>query len=336
MKIDSIYIEPFKTTFLEPFQAANKKYNFRKGWYLKIQSEKIIGIGEISPLQNYSPDYKLPVEKKINELIKNIKLNNNNIDKVKKLIKNSLKDFPSIQFGIETAIYDLLSKKNNLPLSKYWNLKSTNKLNYNSIINMNSSLSNLSNIVKIKIISKSIKKNKLFFDKIFKKKSNIKLRLDFNGTLNLKDAKKWIKELSNFEIDYIEQPLPADQLAELSELRSYSNIPIAVDESITNLESAYKIIDNKSADVFIIKPMISGGYKNSKKIVELANKNNIRSVITTSLETEIGFLANFHIACALNISEYCGFSTWNIFTNKPPKYIKKNYITLSNKPGLGN
>ena len=123
---------------------------------------------------------------------------------------------------------------------------------------------------------------------------------------------------------------------ELADLCDFSNIPIAVDESITNLESAYKIIENNAADIFIIKPMISGGYFNSKKIIELANDNNIKSIITTSLETEIGFLANLHIASALNITEYCGFSTWKLFIDSPPKYVYDNYIQLPNKPGLGN
>ena len=59
------------------------------------------------------------------------------------------------------------------------------------------------------------------------------------------------------------------------------------------------------------------GYLNTKKIVDIAEKNNIKSIITTTLESEIGFLANVHIAAALNIKEYCGFSTWNLFFKNP-------------------
>ena len=175
----------------------------------------------------------------------------------------------------------------------------------------------------------------MFFEKIIKNHPNIKLRLDFNGSLNLNEAKKWINELSSFNIDYIEQPLPKEQILELSELHSFSKIPIAVDESIVNLDSAYKIIENNCADIFIVKPMISGGFINSKKIVELATKNNIKSIITTTLETEIGFLANAHIASALNITDYCGLSTWNLFLKNPPSYIIDNNIFISDKPGLG-
>jgi len=74
---------------------------------------------------------------------------------------------------------------------------------------------------------------------------------------------------------------------------------------------------------------------NTKKIVDIAEKNNIKSIITTTLESEIGFLANVHIAAALNIKEYCGFSTWNLFFKNPPSYIVNNNVVISNKPGLG-
>ena len=66
-----------------------------------------------------------------------------------------------------------------------------------------------------------------------------------------------------------------NELDRLSELREHSNIPIAVDESLTDLKSAYKIINKKAADVFIIKPMLSGGYKESKRIYNLAKQENI-------------------------------------------------------------
>ena len=334
MKIDSIEIQSYRTSFIQPFITSNQKYNYRSGWYLKISSEGYQGIGEIAPLENFSPDYNYLIEKKITKIIQ---LSSDfSLDEMCKYISDELISFPSIQFGFETAIYDILSKVKNLSLSRFWNRDSLDKVFCNSIANINQSIANINNVVKIKISSLSIEQYKFFFDKILNLNPSIKFRLDFNGSLNLKNAKKWIQELTNYNIDYIEQPLPKEQMVELADLCNFSNIPIAVDESITDLASAYKIIENNAADIFIIKPMISGGYFNSKKIIELGNDNNIRSIITTSLETEIGFLANLHIASALNITEYCGFSTWNLFIENPPKYVYDNYVILPKKPGLGN
>ena len=72
--------------------------------------------------------------------------------------------------------------------------------------------------------------------------TDISFRLDANGVFDLPQAIRFCKEMEKFNIDYIEQPLAADELIDLAELRYHTEIPIAVDESITNLESAEKIV----------------------------------------------------------------------------------------------
>ena len=69
MKIDSIEIQSYRTSFIQPFITSNQKYNYRSGWYLKISSEGYQGIGEIAPLENFSPDYNYLIEKKITKII---------------------------------------------------------------------------------------------------------------------------------------------------------------------------------------------------------------------------------------------------------------------------
>ena len=81
-------------------------------------------------------------------------------------------------------------------------------------------------------------------------------RLDANGAFDLSQAIRFSKEMEVFNIDYIEQPLPANALSDLSELRQHTEIPIAVDESISDYESAIYIIEESAADVLIIKPTI--------------------------------------------------------------------------------
>ena len=108
MKIDSIEIQSYKTSFIQPFINSNQEYNYRSGWYLKISSEGYKGIGEIAPLENFSPDYNYLIEKKITKLIQIS--SDFNLDQMYKYISNELISFPSIQFGFETAIYDILSK----------------------------------------------------------------------------------------------------------------------------------------------------------------------------------------------------------------------------------
>ena len=82
--------------------------------------------------------------------------------------------------------------------------------------------------------------------------------------------------------------------------------------------------------------MVSGGFTESKKIINLAKEENIRTVITSSLETNIGRMACLHIAAANEITESCGFSTdalLNEDTTSP--VIENGLIQIPDIPGVG-
>ena len=110
----------------------------------------------------------------------------------------------------------------------------------------------------------------------------------------------------------------------------------AIDESLTDCHSAEENIKQQTADIFVIKPMISGGFVETRKIVKLAKQENIRVVITSSLETEIGRMACLHVAAANEISESCGLAT-GIFLqeDKKTENINEGKIVLPESYGLG-
>jgi len=168
----------------------------------------------------------------------------------------------------------------------------------------------------------------------------IKFRIDVNGQLDLVQAIRFCKSMEKFNIEYIEQPLPKNDLDDLSELRMHTEIPIAVDESLTSIESAQTIIDIQAADIFVIKPMIIGDYNEINEIINLANKNDIKCIITNMLDRAINRMACIHIASANNIGEACGLSTDNLFKSdfyQTPKIINgKLSIPQINGLGLTN
>ena len=64
----------------------------------------------------------------------------------------------------------------------------------------------------------------------------VKFRIDINGQFDLVKAIRFCKSMEQFNIEYIEQPLPKEELEDLSGLRMHTEIPIAVDESLTDYE----------------------------------------------------------------------------------------------------
>ena len=138
-----------------------------------------------------------------------------------------------------------------------------------------------------------------------------------------------------FNIDYIEQPMPALELEDLAELRYHTRIPIAVDESLSDFNSAEQIIEAQAADVLVLKPMVSGGFLISSKILSLARKEGLRTIITSTLETAIGRMSCLHLALANEISEVCGLATGDLLEESSPDLINNGLMQILSQSGLG-
>jgi o-succinylbenzoate synthase len=252
------------------------------------------------------------------------------------LIEVHSQNTPSVRFALETAIYDILAKEEELPLAKFLNTNAVSEIAVNGMAGVHHPGDGFT-VMKVKVGFRNLFdeiENMEYLTQSFGK--DIQFRLDANCAFDLPKAIRFCKEMEKFNIDYIEQPLPADNLEDLAELTYHTEIPIAVDESLTDFQSAEKIIEEQAAHVFVIKPMVSGGFKECKKIINLARTENIRVVITSSLETSIGRTACLHLALTNEITEACGLATGEVLNEgKPTQPIQGGKIAISDSPGLG-
>lgn len=126
----------------------------------------------------------------------------------------------------------------------------------------------------------------------------IKIRIDANAGYSLKTAMKVLKKIERWDIDYAEQPITAWDHEGLKLMRKSTYIPIMVDESLCTIEDAAALIRRGAADLFGMKLIKHGGIYKAKKIVILAEANNIDCVMISPWETQIGQAAAVHLALA--------------------------------------
>ena len=336
MKFD-ISTKYFSLPFKDSFKTGSHIYKSREGFIVKILSDGEVGYGEVSPLTGFS----IESLKESSYAIESLKCAIKGIEFSKEGIFDELKYYldkcPSAYFGIETALLDIFSKQENLSVAKYLNPNCKNKIKVNGIAGIHSIEDNFDSI-KVKMGFNNFWEDIEYLDRITTEFGDrVKLRLDLNGAYDLPRAIRFCKEVEKFNVDYIEQPLSIKSLEDLAELRYHTYIPIALDESLNTFCSAKKIIEYQAADIFIVKPMVSGGFYKSKKIIDLGNQNNISSIISTSLETGIGRMACLHLAASNDIGEPCGLSTGDLFSKDlaNPYNINSGIVRLSGLVGLG-
>jgi o-succinylbenzoate synthase len=125
---------------------------------------------------------------------------------------------------------------------------------------------------------------------------DIPLSADANACFELPRDLATLKRIDRFELQYIEQPLGQDELAEHSRLAKEISTPICLDESVTTLEQAQEVLDTGAAKVINIKPGRVGGLSVALEIARLARAKGAHVWVGGMLETGVGRAFNVALA----------------------------------------
>lgn len=137
-----------------------------------------------------------------------------------------------------------------------------------------------------------------------------KLRLDANGGLSLSEAAQWLQVCDSLGVEFLEQPLPGDQLDQMLTLTSRFQTPIALDESVATLRQLQDCYDRGWRGIFVIKPAIAGS---PRRLRQFCRQHCLRTVFSSVMETAIGRQAGLRLAAELSSPDYAvgfGISHW--------------------------
>lgn len=255
--------------------------------------------------------------------------------------KDVLCQYPSILFGLETAIWHFFAGS--------WALSDTAfsrgevGIQINGLIWMGDFDHMLSQIekkmeagfrcVKLKIGAIDFEKELALLRHIrthFSSKE-IELRVDANGAFSPGDAMEKLKRLSEFDLHSIEQPIRAGQWEAMARLTSESPLPIALDEELIGcnmLEEKKKLLATIRPQYIIIKPSLHGGICGGDEWIMEAEKQHIGWWITSALESNIGLNAIAHWCATFNNPLPQGLGTGMLFTDniEVPLEIRKDCL----------
>ena len=127
---------------------------------------------------------------------------------------------------------------------------------------------------------------------------DVKIRIDANMIWSVPAAIKWIKGLEQFDLQYVEQPVPDFDLAGMAQVRRCVSTPIAADEGCTDVRSALELIKADACDVFIVYPSEAGGLRRAHQIGALADAAGKWCTIGSWAELGVATMGNVHVVAA--------------------------------------
>jgi len=280
------------------------------------------GIGECSTIKGLSIDPWNEYEKKLKSVC-------NNIVSFDTLIQNELDEFPSIRFGLETAMLDWQRGGHRILFPSEFT-QGKQGIPINGLIWMGSPAFMKEQIrekldagfrcIKLKIGAIDFKEELALLRMIRKEyfSDDIELRVDANGAFLPEEALEKLNRLSEFHIHSIEQPIRQNQWEEMARLCNQTPIPIALDEELIGRKTDNEIttmLDVIKPQYIILKPSLIGGFSRAKHFIAEAETRDIGWWLTSALEGNIGLnaLAQWIILFENPLPQ--GLGTGQVFSN---------------------
>ncbi len=169
---------------------------------------------------------------------------------------------------------------------------------------------------------------------------NIALSVDANSAYFLERDAGMLRELDEYGLLMIEQPLAAGDLLDHAKLQQSLKTPICLDESITCLRDVRHALELDACRIINIKLGRVGGHAPARAIQELAESRNIPVWCGGMLETGVGRAHN------IAMSTLAGFTLpgdvsasaryWERDIIDPPIEVsRKGTIGAPTSPGIG-
>ncbi|MBT9873528.1 o-succinylbenzoate synthase [Bacteroides salyersiae] len=333
----TIKIVPRRLHFKQPAGTSRGSYTTRDVWYLHLTSDKYpdrVGIGECAPLPKLSCDDMQGYESVLAHIC-------NEVTEQGGFSVESLRDYPSILFGLETAFRHL-----ERGCFELWDTPFSRGevgIPINGLIWMGDYKKMLEQIeakmavgfrcIKLKIGAINFEEELalLRFIRSHFSAKEVELRVDANGAFAPADAMEKLKRLAELDLHSIEQPIRAGQWEDMARLTAETPLPIALDEELIGInipERKQCLLDSVHPQYIILKPSLHGGMAGGNEWIREAEKRNIGWWITSALESNIGLNAIAHWCATFNNPLPQGLGTGALFTDNVdmPLEVRKDSL----------
>lgn len=324
--------------FKQPAGTSRGVYTERKSWFVTISDGKAVGRGECAPL----PDLSCDACENYGDILRHFC---DEVERTGEIDYEAMRDFPSMLFGLETALLDLRGTtlfdtafsrgEVGIPINGLVWMGSYDEM----LRRMEQKLEQGFRCVKLKIGAIDFEQELDLIRRIRERFSfhEVELRLDANGAFPYQEALYKLELLSQYAIHSIEQPIRQGQWAYMAELCRESPLPIALDEELIGVndrEMKSHLLRVIKPAYIVLKPSLHGGMAGCREWIEAARSQDVGSWITSALESNIGLNAIAQFCSDVygdDITMPQGLGTGQLFTDNidMPLEIRGDQLWIS-------
>jgi L-alanine-DL-glutamate epimerase-like enolase superfamily enzyme len=292
MKIVECVSEIYDVKLRETFKTALREIDSFKVFQIRIlDSQGNVGIGECvatpAIVKDNFEDFQSIFDNKIRERV----LNGREEEVAQ------LEIWPSIKSALDCALENLSEPNQDLNIASDVTLP---VCEVNAIEGLLKTRIDAGfTVIKVKLDNRALAENierTRLISEIVEAKATI--RIDPNQAWEAAYSIEYMEKLAQFgiEIEYLEQPVSANDIQGLKEVREAGIYEVMADEACFNLDDARRLIDLQACDWINIKLLKSGGLSEARRIANLCKDSGMKVSVGSMLESPHGVIASMKLA----------------------------------------
>jgi o-succinylbenzoate synthase len=311
MQIASMSLLPVQFPLYVPFTTALHSVEVKNCILVRLESDTgIVGWGEAAPEQEITGDDHFTayhvLRDILNDVVAGARLEDeDDLNELLLELARYIEQSSTAVAAVDIALHDLWSREEGVPLYSRFGvtvkpLKTSISI---GIMETDALLTKIGAIVdsgadsiKLKIGSGVDDDVELVSTVRARFGDTITLRLDANQAYTPDSAITLLKRLEKFDIEFVEQPVPASDLPGLKRVNDEAAIPVMADEAVRYYDDLVKIVEGDICNRVNLKLMKSGGLHQLNRFIQYCKTNNIDAMIGCMVETPIGISAGVNLA----------------------------------------
>jgi o-succinylbenzoate synthase len=300
-------LDPFSLPLARPLATARGAITEREGFLVRIEHAGQVGLGEATPLSGWTEsldDCRAALESVT--------------DPARAIEDDTLAATPAARHGVALALADARARAADEPLYRHLGgERRVERVPVNATVGDGDVPETVAaargaveagfECLKVKVGARPLAADEERLRAVREACPDVELRADANGAWDRETARAAIDEFAPLDLAYLEQPLPAADLAGHAALREGGGT-IALDESLA-AASVDEVLAADAADVLVCKPMALGGPDRARATARRAREAGCEAVFTTTIDAALARAGAVHVAASLPDVPACGLAT---------------------------
>ena len=335
--------ERVELPFEFPFTIARGTATHAENVIVTIEDEDgVVGVGGAGPSPHYGETADT-IEAVLPDLLAVVEDvgDPGQLARIERRMRETVRYNPGARCAVSIALHDLVAKQLDVPLYRYWGLDPAESVESSYTIGIDDTETMREKTETAVERGYGTLKVKLGTDRdeeivrtIRETAPDARIYVDANEAWTPKEAVAKIEAIAAYDLEFVEQPVPAENPEGLRYVYERSSLPIAADESLITVDDVPRIADR--CDVANLKLMKCGGLREAIRIVHAARAHGLEVMCGCMSESNASIAAACHLAPLLDYADLDGslLMAEDVYDGVP---MPGGYIDLEalERPGTG-